>query len=91
MHTWQTELVKDLKSIEKGRKEAGELTEDLNFFIKQLEETEVDMWRAIAEMQQMHLGLFATHLENYAFHKRADIANQQEQANAETQEQSESE
>lgn len=79
MATWQSELAIELKSIAKGRLEAGESVDDLNFFIKQLEETEVDKWRAIGELNQLGLAYWAAHVESESFHKRAELANKTEQ------------
>ena len=79
MNNWQTELVKELKSILKGFQESGSPTNELELLIKQLDdpETPVDEHYAIGVLRKLGLGYFASHVEVESFHKRADIANAQ--------------
>jgi hypothetical protein len=79
MNTWQTELVKELKTVSKGLEEAAKPSQAVDQLISRLESVACNETDIASELNRLNLQWFARKLDALDFHDKARAENQRQE------------
>jgi hypothetical protein len=80
MNTWQSELVKELKTVSQGKQEAGQPTAQLDELIGQLETVACDESHITSRLNELGLQWFASKVNGLGYHTTARAENDKDVA-----------